>query len=226
MRCIWFSSENQVWHRAPPLGGRRMDEWTTVVEGLWSPRRGMVAPQGWRPRAPSLLSHRLLAASGTVSYVYMCWSPSSSRAGRLLLPAPGHRILPPANGASTTWCQIQHGSATMASSPTMAATISSPLAHVRGRRLRDLPCTTWKTHFGYGHRWPLVTGKAPVTDLLSQMSKEKVTGKCPLLITCICNEHQTTPVTTISDWSREMTISLGPQGTLVTIADTELVTRT
>jgi hypothetical protein len=33
--------------------------------------------------------------------------------------------------------------------------------------------TTCKTHFGNGHRWPLVMGKAPVTDQVLQMSQER-----------------------------------------------------
>jgi hypothetical protein len=33
--------------------------------------------------------------------------------------------------------------------------------------------TTCKTHFGNGHRWPLVTGKVPVTDQVLQMSQER-----------------------------------------------------
>jgi hypothetical protein len=37
-----------------------------------------------------------------------------------------------------------------------------------------------------------------------------------LSTTSIRNGHQTTTVTTTSHWSREMAISLGPHGTLVT----------
>jgi hypothetical protein len=33
--------------------------------------------------------------------------------------------------------------------------------------------TTWKTHFGNGHRLPLVTGKAPITGQVLQMSQER-----------------------------------------------------
>jgi hypothetical protein len=40
----------------------------------------------------------------------------------------------------------------------------------------------------------------------------------------ICNGHQTTTVTTTSHRSREMTVSLGPQRTLVTGMTTEPVT--
>jgi hypothetical protein len=40
----------------------------------------------------------------------------------------------------------------------------------------------------------------------------------------IRNGHQTTTITTTSHWSREMSVSLGPQGTLVTGMKTELVT--
>jgi hypothetical protein len=39
--------------------------------------------------------------------------------------------------------------------------------------------TTWKTHFGNGHRWPLVIGKAPITDQLLQMS-QKGDGQMPV----------------------------------------------
>jgi hypothetical protein len=40
----------------------------------------------------------------------------------------------------------------------------------------------------------------------------------------ICNGHQTTTVTTTSHRSREMAVSLSPQGTLVTSMKTEPVT--
>jgi hypothetical protein len=33
--------------------------------------------------------------------------------------------------------------------------------------------TTWKTHFDNGHRLPLVTSKAPVTDQVLQMSQQR-----------------------------------------------------
>jgi hypothetical protein len=54
----------------------------------------------------------------------------------------------------------------------------------------------------------------------------KVMGWCPLLITHIRNGNQTTTVTITSHRSREMVVSLGPQGSLVMGANTDHVTRT
>jgi hypothetical protein len=65
----------------------------------------------------------------------------------------------------------------------------------------------------------LVTGIAPVTDQVLQMSQE-------LLITHIRNEHEITAVITTNHRSREMAISLGPQRTLVTGTKTKSVTVT
>jgi hypothetical protein len=39
--------------------------------------------------------------------------------------------------------------------------------------LQHFTLTTWKTHFGSGHRLPLVTGNAPVTDQVLQISQER-----------------------------------------------------
>jgi hypothetical protein len=86
-----------------------------------------------------------------------------------------------------------------------------------------LSSTTCKTHFGNGHKWPLVTGayRSSVTN-----EPRKVTGRCPLLLTHIRNGHQTTTVTITNHQSREMAVSLGPQRTLVTGTKTEPVTVT
>jgi hypothetical protein len=48
------------------------------------------------------------------------------------------------------------------------------LLHHLGGQCRRCPPTTWKTHFGNGRRLPLVTGKAPVTDQVLQMSQERL----------------------------------------------------
>jgi hypothetical protein len=52
----------------------------------------------------------------------------------------------------------------------------------------------------------------------SSVTKEprKVTGRYPLLMRHIRNRHKTTIVTITSHRSREMAVSLGPQGTFVT----------
>jgi hypothetical protein len=42
-----------------------------------------------------------------------------------------------------------------------------------GNSARPLTYTTWKTSFGNGRRSPLVTGNAPVTDQVLQISQEK-----------------------------------------------------
>jgi hypothetical protein len=49
----------------------------------------------------------------------------------------------------------------------------------------------------------------------------KVTGRCPLQITHICNGHLTKTFTTTSYRSREMVVSLGHIGPLVTCTDTK-----
>jgi hypothetical protein len=38
---------------------------------------------------------------------------------------------------------------------------------------KSLEDTKWKTHFGNGHRLPLVTGNAPVTNQVLQISHER-----------------------------------------------------
>jgi hypothetical protein len=52
----------------------------------------------------------------------------------------------------------------------------------------------------------------------------KVTGRCPLPITCICNKRLTKKVTTTTYRSPEIVFSLGPQGPLVIGIGTEPVT--
>jgi hypothetical protein len=81
------------------------------------------------------------------------------------------------------------------------------------------------THFGNAHRWPLVTGRASITDQVLQKWAKKGNRLMPL-ITHIRNGHQTTIVTTTSHRSHEMTVSLGPQRTLITSIKAEPVTWT
>jgi hypothetical protein len=51
--------------------------------------------------------------------------------------------------------------------------VSYNLTLVEKKAVCESLCTTWKTGFANGRRSPLVTGNAPVTDQVLQISQER-----------------------------------------------------